>query len=200
MSWQPEYNRITDWYKFNELLEKYANSPYELIYTGKYSNTEFNTPYLRDVRKKVVLVKCSDITIHCNHYHLHFGGSTAFSNETVANTYEGVVKGPWNLRDCPYSEYIEGLKNHILKSGAKVIEDKFYMTWLSYTPAGDSCRETIMRKINDFLETAYNTNPEAKNPLYSTGIIVMDFPTKELIHNIISFKFQGKINYKLAIV
>ena len=216
MNWQPEYKNMTDLKILSDLFRNYKNihiRPAEnLIYNGIYASDSRSTPFLGDVRGKVVLIKCvgGEFSDYCNDPRMAFGGSSAFSSDTNLNNWEKVIPSP--CVPCPpcsctssafkekvecnvlsrYKPYVRTLTHHIGKAGAKIIQDKFYMTWVSYSPVGDACREKVGNLFNELLVARYENNTVDINTLLSTGIVIMDFPKIEYIENIISFNFQGK--------
>ena len=122
--------------------------------------------------------------------------STAFNHgeTTVENTWEKSrlnlnLPGIDELR-CDATYYIDMLERNIARAGKIVIPDQFFLTYVSYSPPGDKCRDEVMRKFNEMLD---DQKLRTESP-FGTGIVIMDFPTTEIIQKIIDYNYQGKLS------
>ena len=186
MSWEPyENGAIQDWTTLNRIFIKYAQNPHNLLYLEGYSNDEHNTPTLGEVRGKVVLLDFKNTPGYGS-------GAFDFGESTVLNNFE--PSGIHCLSDdieiatkcCP-AGYVKELKENVYRAGAPMIEDQYYMTWVSFVPAGDFCRESVYDNFHKILVQTFN-----KKLIRGTGIVIMDFPKLQYINSIIIFNFQGK--------
>ena len=177
LSWKEyESGGISKWEELDNVFQQYSN----LIYVGKYSDAVFGTPTLGEVRGKVVLM---------NYKKMPSKGSKAFSPQTDRNNDATV---PIVKRICKYFFKLTRLDFNIRNAGGDLENDRYYMTWVNYKPPNHRCR----KKLNDALHRSL-VDEYKKQQLYQTGIVIMDFPTKEYIKTIVFFNFRGNLDYKL---
>lgn len=161
-----------------------------------------------EVRGKVVLIKCvgkdeeecsSPITGTKGR------GLSPFGTSSISNEYDDQIKDNYvlpyadSIIGCTdptrYEDYLTKLKTHIKqKAGLAVIEDILFMTWVSFAPPGHECQKHVAAAFNDFLKQESNRKSDVPySNTYGTGIVIMDFPTKNYIKTTIQFNFRGNV-------
>ena len=214
MNWQPEPT-IDDFNGLNDIFESYK----DIIFDERewLSKTKtLATPTLGEARGKVVLLKCvGKSSIECENANGNGRGlkeGDSFLGGTISNDWKDQIHDPGHLPwlspdfiGCNdpdrYKNYLNKLENHVRKAGAPVIEDEFFMTWVSFSPPGHECRIHIANGFDHFLKEEFNLKTDVPyGRLYGTGIVVMDFPTKNYIKTIIQFNFRGNENNKLLLI
>ena len=195
-----DHDDVQDWFDFTFVVRQYSGPPHNLICLKSECKDQTFTPTLGQVRGKVVLLNYMEVTAP---------GSRAFRKykldeieRTVENTWKRPEVGiidfnvchsigckPPNGKRCGVREYLNRLEQNIAKAGEISIPDRFYITYSSYAPANDPCRNTVAKELLKTLN-----NQKAKNSSFGTGVIVMDFPSREMINTIIRFNYQGTVD------
>ena len=176
LSWKEyENGGISKWEALDNVFQQYS----DLIYVGKYSSAIFGTPTLGEVRGKVVLM---------NYKKSPSKGSKAFSPRTDLNNDTTV---PIANHRCVCFLTEIALHMHIRHAGKTLYNDQYYMTWVNYKPPNHRCRKKLNDAFHRTLVDEFKTEQ-----LYETGIIIMDFPTKEYIKTIVFFNFRGNLDHK----
>ena len=200
MSWQPNYVKdepphFTSLFQFQRDLDKYQN----IIYQPPSNIQDLQiTPTLGEVRGKIFLMKCPWPNMRNLNCLEEWPGSTAFLEETSANNWDApVAQTPSSciewfctmcIRKSRWMPYAKSLTAHVLKAGARAILDKFYMLWVSYSPPQDSCRFLVTEYFFNSLDDWYK-KPEVV--IYSTGIVILDYPTINQVTKIVNFNQLG---------
>ena len=184
--WDLEFcgEEFVDFFKEKLVLfdSKYPNLFYPSPY-GEYPDKELQkSPSLGEARGKIVLVNQM-------YYHSHLA-----SIPSLVNFVGNRIENTWKFDEDKWHEYHEKLWKHILNAKDNITEpscgdDNFWITWLS----GNNCHlwpsgsgpGAIAREVNPAI--LKNLVEYSKDLKYRpSGIIMMDFPTKELINHLIS--------------
>ena len=189
LGWDLNTPDIHDWDALNTI---FRNDKF--IFKGNMGNSLVRTPKLGDVRGKIVLLNCIGYLKECP---VSFG-SKAFVTKFSGSGHTMTVHNEWNAvveEADDVNPYVESLISHVRKSGQMAIQDKFYMTFASYSLPSSEYRETVYEKFNaELLDLAME-----EKPIYGTGIVVYDFPKESYIFNVINFNFQGSFNVSMTI-
>ena len=167
-----------------ELWEEFDHLIYG-IYGGA---TKYSTPTLDEVRGKVVLINYDKIPTpaYGNFGFYNFNEETNFNVDGPARQLIPQICNPECV--CYTDIYLDNLKGNIVRAGGPMTRDQFYMTWVNYKDPNDVCREEMNDRFHSMLQRRFT-----ENRAYGTGIVIMDFPTRAHINNIVSYNLRGTI-------
>ena len=170
ISYQAELVRGTDFTNvFAGRVEKYK----DYIYGGTNKNVYGRQfPTMRQVRKKIVF------------YNKQNSGNFGFGKDTAD------IEDWDNNVNVETDDYYNACESHIQKSMAHN-EDKFYTTYLSANNgAGGRAPRAVAWYVNSVMEYRLTELKERAGPF---GIVIMDFPSIELIRTILRKNDMGII-------
>ena len=181
------------------VFKEYSGKPHYLIYLGTHSNTEYSTPTLGEVRGRVVLINYKKSQSETGSKAFDHGFDDNGNTKTDENKdSDGPIgfgnghTGIYTAKDCTTDLYLEPIMANVRRAGAVTSRDQYYMSWLNYKVTW-KLRSLCRRRVNkDFYDKLVNEFPMRN--LTSTGIVIMDFPTIDIVGGVVSFNLQGMSN------